>query len=1023
MILIKIAIILILIIVVISILISFASSSAEANSSSGSTTEGYSNFEVAQRFREIHTESRQQPSPFFEGDVVRADRDYIVIFPIAQEKFRLHIGKPKPAAYANNNDPYDKTRKYLSGSLVMNEFAQDGITPFTKAFGETNVTIDTGWKKNFADSAEYQESARFTGMGRKVLVNVFPVCELRELSSFYYPMLYTGDTTKNSKGSVALDVTTTFLKNNMNFVQSALSRKVGDFYLYLASGKISKRIVELKTENTLFGDIYPLSSMDHKESINPYDGNLVQGHKYYTARVRNMVPMEQVVYDKYPDLGPLRVEVNKCIPVTFHCAEKDRKVIDMSTHDSMYRIYSIPKTGTCNIGTADKDLYIPSRYKVDFALIKPKLSRHNFFFLTDKGAVRFDYSGRDWVPKYSNVDGTEGSQYPKADSYYTLDGTFRTTTTVLTSQSFNLPEGTKYISGLAPTVLLNPYIPVKKSGNNNIVVPTWSSTNVADRKWWYEKCVRGRVRCMAQARMASNAGTIAYVFDQNGFILWTEPLRFFNLQRSLGDWYGIFPLEWQYKKSNGSNGNKDRRPPESMGNVREGFLNQSLPILMPNSHCRDYVSIGSDLIKTRSKMVFSRSFLGTEGEMLVAIRSVNNLFFDLDRNRIDKEGSYEFYDAKAMMTSRIGAMKSTSETMANTKVWNAPIGGYEFINLVDTKYDLAEAEFTDFTGRSFSLQNLGIGSHQLITKDVARATKRYQDFILNAYTHNYYFPWVSNHRTKYLVVENCTGNTECMIALNLQVKKYASSSMNPKDIIDVSSNDMFCYYQGNAYDRNYDYTTLEGPGQGMPKAKLLDTSYNYPEHNEFSGDRNNWRTYPLIGTHYADAARGWYRDDGLIPGEMKGIGLEDYMIRSYPGSNEIIHSATTLLGHRNGTSNKTVIVIFNEPVFLHSISWVSRTVPKNTGDTFEKEATSGIKLTDKDVTYRNNSYVTLYNNHTHCISSYIMNDSLPKRNGGGVSSGAGTSVNNIFHTNILNYATFGPTTPLEVGSDYIIYPE
>jgi hypothetical protein len=209
----------------------------------------------------------------------------------------------------------------------------------------------------------------------------------------------------------------------------------------------------------------------------------------------------------------------------------------------------------------------------------------------------------------------------------------------------------------------------------------------------------------------------------------------------------------------------------------------------------------------------------------------------------------------------------------------------------------------------------------------------------------------------------------------------------------------------------------------LPNARLLETSTTWPEYNEFPGDKNSWKNYPLIGTHYGEASEVWYNDKSLLPWETNNNGFDSYMIRRAPGSKEIVHSASTLLTHRKGTSNKTVIVIFKEPIFLHSVSWVSRTVPANTGEQFEREATTGVKLYEKDVTFRNNNYVTLYNNNTHCISSYIMNDSLPKRDGTGVSSGAGRGVSNIFHTNILNYATFGPTTPLEAGEEYNIYPE
>jgi hypothetical protein len=355
--------------------------------------------------------------------------------------------------------------------------------------------------KNYEMMALTQETTRYSGMGNQVLVNVFPVCGLRELGSFYYPMLYTGDTTLNNKGSRALEVTSHRLQKNWNFIQSSLSRSINWFYMS-NHGTISKRIVNATTEQSLFGDIYPLSSMDHGGTINPYNTDLVKGHKYYTARVRNSIPLEQVVYDKYPSLGKLRIEINKCIPNTYHCHVKDKTVVGLSLYDSLYRIYSAPKTDGCKIRLADENLYIPSRYVDWFGIFKPKLSRHNIFFLTDKGASRAEYTHQAWVPKYTNMDGVEGYNYPKAESFYTPSGIYKTATTHLASNSYSLPDDTKYVSGLAPTVLLNPYIPVKKSGDGNVIVPTWNSSSVDDRKWWYEKCVRGRIRCMAQTRMA-----------------------------------------------------------------------------------------------------------------------------------------------------------------------------------------------------------------------------------------------------------------------------------------------------------------------------------------------------------------------------------------------------------------------------------------------------------------------------------------------------------------------------------------
>ncbi len=166
-------------------------------------------------------------------------------------------------------------------------------------------------------------------------------------------------------------------------------------------------------------------------------------------------------------------------------------------------------------------------------------------------------------------------------------------------------------------------------------------TGVGDRLWWYKKVAMGRVRSMAQARQSANTGTIAYVFDKDGYILWVEPIRFFNLQRNLGNWADVFPETTTF----GNDGDKDRRPGVSWGNVREGTSSQSLPVLAPASTIRDSVldNVG---------MTFGESVMGESTTMFIAARSVNNVFFDLEN--LDGTSSFSKAITPAMSKLRNG---------------------------------------------------------------------------------------------------------------------------------------------------------------------------------------------------------------------------------------------------------------------------------------------------------------------------------------------------------------------------------
>ncbi len=164
---------------------------------------------------------------------------------------------------------------------------------------------------------------------------------------------------------------------------------------YLKKGAVPwKKFSIFKTPETIVGDIYPLSSRDHNDTLsNPYNPKLAPESKYYSARVRNVLAIEHMAYGATPGsvagntLGSLRVEVNKCSPIPWHSWVNNKTVSGMGESEAILRMYSNPEGDGAKVGEVD-GYYIPSRFREEHALLKPKLSNLNMLFTNNDGILQ-----------------------------------------------------------------------------------------------------------------------------------------------------------------------------------------------------------------------------------------------------------------------------------------------------------------------------------------------------------------------------------------------------------------------------------------------------------------------------------------------------------------------------------------------------------------------------------------------------------------------------------------------------------
>ncbi len=443
---------------------------------------------------------------------------------------------------------------------------------------------------------------------------------------------------------------------------------------------------------------------------------------------------------------------------------------------------------------------------------------------------------------------------------------------------------------------------------------------------------------------------------------------------------------------------KGKYPPELMANASVAVLNQSFPVLAPYSLFEKEVLTLDSLTAMPDSAAPKVPELvpGVSGPLIGAVRSINNVYFDLDK------------DATSL---REGITGATAGFLTSGKL---PLGGFEFLSPYNSPGELLGSSFTDQTKRTFVLSeaSLRYGSHGAFPK---AAKPGYNDYILNQYTHNYYFPWIGSKMTKYIVIENCTANTKNLIALGLFLRKYSTPVMDPLYTEPIPVEDIFCCYPTTSVSSQY---TLAGTGSGIPLARLVDPSRSFPKGREFLTDDNSLAagTYPLIGAPHFSHEQGWWKKAG---------GQDNYLLPE--SGNSQWASTTALTSGRVGTASKTIIIVLRKPVLLCSLNYISRTVPRVGNDEYEKIATTGFNLTDKDVTFRNCNYVTLYNNNTQCISSCTINDSFVDSTGGSGTvsmsiAGPVASSPGGFATNLLSVATFGPTTMLETAGGYIVTP-
>lgn len=310
--------------------------------------------------------------------------------------------------------------------------------------------------------------------------------------------------------------------------------------------------------------------------------------------------------------------------------------------------------------------------------------------------------------------------------------------------------------------------------------------------------------------------------------------------------------------------------------------------------------------------------------------------------------------------------------------------------------ELLGTTFKDQTRREFKLeaQDLNIGTH-VCTPSAGSGSA--QNFVLGHHTHSYIVPWVKNTKTKYLVIESANLTSTCNVAMGLAIKAYKTDAMDPLDITDVPSTSMFCYYP-TPFNKDQ-YSSANVP-------LLLNSSLKWPEYRDFdSGRKTFYSNYPVIGYRNDSDIKGWY-DDSDYNKAFKGG--DNFRLRY--GNDNYYYTPKLSVGSVNGeNAAKAIVIIFKEPINPHSVRYVGRTFHH----TNDKPMRTSKDISDRDVLFRNNSYVTAYNQFSHCIAKGVLNDSI-LRDGKGVASMKRDAKDTMtsLTTNTMSLLTFGPSTPL-----------
>lgn len=481
---------------------------------------------------------------------------------------------------------------------------------------------------------------------------------------------------------------------------------------------------------------------------------------------------------------------------------------------------------------------------------------------------------------------------------------------------------------------------------------------------------KSRIRHEYQYCLASLSGAIIYLYDRVGNVIYAEPIRAFALPSSV---FGKDRATGITVKHGGTSYNY---PAEAFGNVKAGIFNFLPPVLTPPS-MSNYVISGS--IGSFTNPVST----SVAPEVTYSLRTVTNTQI-LPTIGVDGKPT--------------GAFKSPG----------LPIGGVEVLNLTNAKQDLFGLTFKDTSGREFKLDSnaLDIGIHKCVTISKASVFDHTQDFVLGSYTHNYLFPWVSNTKTKYIVLENSNFNSMGQIAMNLQLSRYHSKDQDPSKVDYMQPSEFFLYQRSGKTKHQY-INSVHNVGNVKPPAGttltvpipiIADINRNYLSYRNFNiNDPNFYKNVPFLGYLEPNQASNWTRDseqNGGVSGNLNETIVD--------GPGRYYHSTGSFNVENSQNINispNTTIIVLREPVYLHSIKWVSRT------------------FTDKNPHFKNNMNISLYNSFSHCISTAVSSDAIVTlENNGSLTGNASMKshkgdTTTALCTNVLAYTTFSPATP------------